>query len=85
MNQSNLIFIGTAEKVAYRNARGDKGEGVIPYTIVTYRIDQVLRGKAPGKESIQQASTSLAVRIFGHHALAVGYILAHREAHYSNA
>lgn len=50
VNQSNLVFIGTVEKVAYRNARGDKGEGVIPYTIVTYRIGQVLRGKAPGKE-----------------------------------
>ena len=50
VEQSNLVFIGTAEKIAYRNAQGDKGEGVIPYTIVTYRVGQVLRGKAPGKE-----------------------------------
>jgi len=50
VDQANLVFIGKVERVAYRNARGDKGEGVIPYTIVTYRIGQVLRGKPPGKE-----------------------------------
>jgi len=50
VDQSNLIFLGKVAKVAYRNARGDKGEGPIPYTIVTYRIGKVLRGKAPGEE-----------------------------------
>lgn len=50
VDQSNLIFLGKAAKIEYRNARGDKGEGLIPYTIVTYRIAKVLRGKAPGDE-----------------------------------
>ncbi len=50
VDQSNLIFLGKAAKIEYRNARGDKGEGPIPYTIVTYRIGKVLRGKAPGDE-----------------------------------
>jgi hypothetical protein len=50
VEQANLIFVGKVEKVAYRNAQGSKQEGLIPYTIVTYRIDQVLRGKAPDKE-----------------------------------
>lgn len=49
VDQSNLVFLGTAAKVEYRNARGaSKGEGLIPYTVVTYRIAKVLRGKAPG-------------------------------------
>ncbi|MDP1699008.1 MAG: hypothetical protein Q8L45_14690 [Xanthomonadaceae bacterium] len=49
VDQSNLVFLGTAAKVEYRNARGTtKGEGLIPYTVVTYRIVKVLRGKAPG-------------------------------------
>jgi hypothetical protein len=50
VDQSNLIFLGKAAKIEYRNAHGDKGEGTIPYTIVTYRINKVLRGKAPGDE-----------------------------------
>lgn len=50
VDESNLVFIGKVEKVTYRNAIGDKDEGLIPYTIVTYRVGQVLRGKAPGKQ-----------------------------------
>jgi hypothetical protein len=50
VDRSNLVFIGKAQKVVYRNAQGDRGEGVVPYTIVTYSIDRVLRGKPPGKE-----------------------------------
>ena len=50
VDQSNLVFMGKAAKVEYRNARGDKGEGQMPYTLVTYRIGKVLRGKAPGDE-----------------------------------
>jgi hypothetical protein len=48
VEQSNLVFSGRAAKVAYRNARGGEGEGEIPYTIVTYRIEKVLRGKSTG-------------------------------------
>ena len=48
-DRSNLIFIGDAEEVIYRNAHHvNKGDGTIPYTIVRYRISRVLRGKAPG-------------------------------------
>ena len=47
---SNLVFIGKVERLEYRNARGEKGEGLVPYAIVTYRVGEVLRGKAPGKE-----------------------------------
>jgi hypothetical protein len=50
VDRSNLIFIGQAQKIIYRNAQGDQGEDVIPYTIVTYGIDKVLRGKPPGKQ-----------------------------------
>ena len=50
VDQSNLVFTGQARKIVYRNARGESGEGVIPYTIVTYGIAEVLRGKAPGQE-----------------------------------
>jgi hypothetical protein len=50
VDRSNLVFVGQARKVVYRNARGEKGEGPIPYTIVTYGIERVLRGKAPGGE-----------------------------------
>lgn len=51
LDQSNLVFLGTVVKVEYRNARSEtKGEGLIPYTIVTYRIAKVLRGKPPGDE-----------------------------------
>lgn len=50
VDESNLVFIGKVEKVIYRNAVSDKDEGLIPYTIVTYRIDKVLRGKAPGEQ-----------------------------------
>lgn len=47
--KSNLVFVGHADKVTYRNARrANEGEGAIPYTIVTYRVDRVLRGKSPG-------------------------------------
>lgn len=49
-NLSNLVFIGQAEQVTYRNARKSEGEGDIPYTLVTYRVDKVLRGKAPGEK-----------------------------------
>lgn len=49
LDQSNLVFVGTAAKVEYRNARSEsKDEGLIPYTIITYRVAKVLRGKAPG-------------------------------------
>ena len=48
VDQSNLVFTGTAAQVAYRTVAGNEGEGGIPYTIVTYKIEQVLRGKAPG-------------------------------------
>lgn len=50
VDQSNLVFIGKVKKIEYRNARGGKGEGIIPYTIVTYSVAEVLRGRAPGKE-----------------------------------
>lgn len=51
VDQSNLVFIGKVERVEYRNARSeDQKGGPIPYTIVTYRIGQVLRGKAPGEQ-----------------------------------
>jgi hypothetical protein len=51
VDRSNLVLVGQARKVVYRNARGEKGEGPIPYTIVTYGIERVLRGKAPGAKS----------------------------------
>jgi len=50
VNQSNLVFTGRAASVTYRTVKGDEGEGEIPYTFVTYRIEKVLRGQAPGDQ-----------------------------------
>jgi hypothetical protein len=52
VERANLVFVGRVAKVSYRNAEpaDSRNEGTIPYTIVTYQIDKVLRGDAPGKE-----------------------------------
>lgn len=48
--QSNLVFTGRVAKVEYRNIESSgKEEGALPHTFVTYQIDNVLRGRAPGK------------------------------------
>ena len=50
VDQSNLVFTGRATNVTYRTIKGGEGEGEIPYTFVTYRVEKVLRGKAPGDQ-----------------------------------
>lgn len=47
-DRSNLVFLGKVEKVVYRNAKTEGEQGLIPYTIVTYRVGEVLRGQSPG-------------------------------------
>lgn len=46
--EANLVFVGEVAKVMYRKAHIEGGEGELPYTIVTYRVRDVLRGKSPG-------------------------------------
>jgi hypothetical protein len=46
--EANLVFIGSVVEVTYRQARIEGGDGELPYTIVTYRVRDVLRGKSPG-------------------------------------
>src|SRR5215212_1607975 len=52
VERANLVFVGHVVKVSYRNAEpaDEKSEGAIPYTIVTYEVEQVLRGEAPARE-----------------------------------
>lgn len=51
VERSNLVFIGTAARVEYRALPSEnKEEGPIPHTFVTYRIEKVVRGEAPGEE-----------------------------------
>lgn len=54
VEQSNLVLIGDVADVSYRNARIEGGGGVLPHTIVTYRIRNVLRGKAPGETFVMR-------------------------------
>jgi hypothetical protein len=49
-----------------------------------YYITGIGASRAPGEERVQHVSTSLAVRIFGHHALSIGYLMANRNARYSS-
>jgi hypothetical protein len=51
VEQSELIFLGTVTDVAFRLS-ADAGDGfaVLPHTFVTYRIEDTLRGAAPGNE-----------------------------------
>lgn len=50
-----------------------------------YFITGIEASRARGEERIQCFGTSLAVRIFGHHAVSIGYLLASRNARYSSA
>lgn len=46
---ANLVFEGEVTEVTYRQARFQGGEGELPYTIVTYKVKEVLRGESPGE------------------------------------
>ncbi|MCX5795988.1 MAG: DUF3943 domain-containing protein [Elusimicrobia bacterium] len=50
-----------------------------------YYITGTGASRAPGSESIGRMNASFLVRIFGHHALGVNYMLTSREARYSSA
>jgi hypothetical protein len=48
--QANLVFIGRVVKVDYRLSDPRSGERIgLPHALVTYEVDSVLRGQAPGK------------------------------------
>lgn len=48
--QSNLVIRGRVAKVEYKLSEPNAdGEGALPVTIVTYQIDDVLRGKPSGQ------------------------------------
>jgi hypothetical protein len=46
--EANLVFIGDVIEVAYIEARMEGSDSRLPYTVVTYRVKNVLRGKSPG-------------------------------------
>jgi hypothetical protein len=55
MTQADLVFRGTVEQIEYRLSEPTGPTQVrLPYTYVTYRIDQVVHGKAPGPLVILQ-------------------------------
>jgi hypothetical protein len=47
---ANLVFAGSVARVEYRTAEVAGVEGALPYALVTYRVQDVLAGKAPGRE-----------------------------------
>ena len=50
--EASLIFFGKVAKIQYRNSEPTKEQPYgLPHTFVTYKVDKVLRGKAP-KRSI---------------------------------
>jgi hypothetical protein len=47
--QADLVFRGVVQGIQYRLSQPDGPEGTrVPYTFVTYRVDEVLRGENPG-------------------------------------
>ena len=50
-----------------------------------YYLSGTGASRAPGTEDIGRLNASLLVRIFGHHALGINYLLMSREARYSSA
>jgi len=48
-----------------------------------YYITGIGASRAPGEERVLHIGTSLSVRIFGQHALSLGYLMASRNARYS--
>ena len=50
-----------------------------------YYLSGTGAGRAPGKEQIGRLNTSILVRIYGHHAVGINYLLTSREARYSGA
>ncbi len=51
-------------------------------TVRNYYVTGIGASKANGTETIQQVNTSIALRLYGHHAIALGFLLAHRDARY---
>lgn len=49
-NQSNLVFVGRVASVDYRLSESStEGDGAIPYTTVTYAVDEIFRGDLVGQ------------------------------------
>jgi hypothetical protein len=49
INQSELVFSGQVEKIEYALSQPVGSNGVpLPHTFVTYRVDEVFTGEAPG-------------------------------------
>lgn len=51
VEHSNLVFVGRVTNVEYRVLSSEnKDEGRVPHTFVTYAVEKVFRGNAPGME-----------------------------------
>jgi hypothetical protein len=51
VERANLVVVGQVKRIEYRALpSADTGEGLIPHTFVTYGIEKVVRGSAPGPE-----------------------------------
>jgi len=49
MSQADLVFTGQVEDITYALSDPSGPEGIrVPYTFVTYRVDKVFMGEAPG-------------------------------------
>lgn len=47
--QAELVFVGEVVNVEYRVSEGSSEEAGLPFTLVTYEVQDVLRGKEPGE------------------------------------
>lgn len=51
VERANLVVVGQVTRIEYRALpSADNGEGLVPHTFVTYAIEKVVRGSAPGPE-----------------------------------
>lgn len=49
VGRSSLVVVGEVASVTYRNARNPDGGRPVPHSIVSFRVAQTIRGRAPGE------------------------------------
>jgi hypothetical protein len=54
VERANLVFVGRVTAIEYRSLPSEnQEEGTIPHTFVTYAVERVLRGNAPGQITLR--------------------------------
>lgn len=80
-NESDFHYGMTPQQLlAFRVIFGNRA--MLDTSARNYFITRIGSSKAPGTEKTQQVESSFAIRLWGRHAIAVGYLLAHRDANY---